>query len=141
MKMRCYRKNHNAYKNYGGRGIIVCDDWKNDFMKFYNWAIKNGYNDNLTIDRINNSGNYEPLNCKWSTSKEQSNNTRRNKIIEFNGERHTLSEWAKKTEIPYACLDSRIRRNGVNEDIFNNVDIRFRNHLCDRVRNKLQQTK
>ena len=80
MKGRCLNPKHKEYHLYGGRGIKVCDDWKNDFMKFYVWAIQNGYDDKLQIDRINNDGNYEPKNCRWVTNKENSWNTRKTKI-------------------------------------------------------------
>lgn len=79
MKTRCYNKNFIYYCNYGGRGITICDEWKNDFLNFYNWSISNGYKDGLTIDRINNDGNYEPNNCKWSTRAEQNRNMRKRK--------------------------------------------------------------
>jgi len=76
MKDRCSNKNNVGYKNYGGRGIRVYDDWITDFISFKEWAIKNGYTENLTIDRINNDGNYEPNNCRWVTPKIQSMNKR-----------------------------------------------------------------
>ncbi len=75
MRQRCYNKNNIGYKNYGGRGITVCDEW-DDFSKFNNWALSNNYNKNLSIDRINNDGNYEPTNCRWATSQEQADNKR-----------------------------------------------------------------
>lgn len=67
MKYRCYNPNFNEFHRYGGRGIKVCDEWRDDFQSFYNWAILNGYSDDLTIDRIQTDGNYEPDNCQWLT--------------------------------------------------------------------------
>ena len=93
IKSRCYNIKVKDYKNYGGRGIIMCDEWLNDFMSFYNWAMANGYQDNLTIDRIDVNGNYEPNNCRWVDMKTQQNNRTNNNIICINGERKTLSNW------------------------------------------------
>ena len=77
MRDRCYYKKHMAFKNYGGRGITVCDEWLQNFETFYKWAIQNGYEDHLTLDRIDNDGNYEPSNCRWITYREQCLNKRR----------------------------------------------------------------
>ena len=83
IKQRCYNVNSHKYKNYGGRSIIMCDEWKDDFMSFYNWAMQKGYDENAlygkcTIDRIDVNGNYEPSNCRWVDMKIQSNNKRKN---------------------------------------------------------------
>ena len=92
MKDRCTNANSVEYEQYGGRGIFVCEEWQT-FEPFYEWAMANGYCDDLTIDRIDNSGNYEPSNCRWSTYSEQANNTSRNHVLRFNGEAHTIREW------------------------------------------------
>lgn len=78
MKTRCYNSNSPNYKYYGKLGVSICEEWKNDFKSFYNWAMSNGYRDNLTIDRINPFGNYEPSNCRWATYEEQAKNKRKN---------------------------------------------------------------
>lgn len=108
MKSRCYNPNNKDYADYGSRGIIVCSEWLNNFMAFYNWAMSHGYNETLEIERINNDGNYEPSNCRWATRTEQNSNTRRNHFITFNNETHTMKEWAKIKNIPYTTLASRL---------------------------------
>lgn len=110
IKARCYIKNTENYKYYGGRGIIMCNEWKNDFRVFYNWAINNGYNENLTIDRIDVNGNYEPNNCRWVNRKIQMNNTTSNYNIEYNEQNKTLSEWSNFLNIPINTLHARIHR-------------------------------
>lgn len=109
MKRRCYDKNDISYKNYGGRGIIVCDEWKDDFLSFYKWAIKHGYKDELTLDRVDVNGPYSPDNCHWSSMKEQQNNRRNNTVIECFGEAHTLQQWADILGINRSTISSRIR--------------------------------
>ena len=79
MKQRCYNPNSTSYNAYGGRGIKVCDEWRDDFMAFYNWAIANGYEEGLSIDRIDNGGDYEPSNCQWITQAENTRKARMNK--------------------------------------------------------------
>ena len=95
IKQRCLNPKNVSYHNYGGRGITICEEWKNDFMSFYNWSMKNGYKEGLTIDRINNDGNYEPSNCRWTTRLVQNNNTRVNNYITINNETKTLTEWCR----------------------------------------------
>jgi len=95
MKARCYIKGNPAYKNYGGRGIKVDKLWKKHFLYFYDWALANGYRDDLTIERINNDGNYEPSNCIWVSREKQAHNTRQNVNITHNGETRCLEEWSR----------------------------------------------
>lgn len=109
---RCYDPNYHKYPSYGARGISVCDEWRNDYDTFYRWAIENGYQLGLWIERIDNDGNYCPENCKWATRKEQMNNTRRNHFIEYNGETKTLAEWSDVLGINYSTLHNRITRWG-----------------------------
>ena len=120
MKRRCYSIDNQAYRNYGGRGITVCDEWlgKDGFINFYNWAMENGYSDELTIDRINVNGNYCPENCRWATPKEQANNTRQNRIITFNNESYTMAEWADILKMEYHQLAWRINNGWSIERAF-----------------------
>lgn len=109
MRHRCENKADGSYERYGGRGIKVCDEWKNDFPAFREWAINNGYSEELSIDRIDNDGNYEPSNCRWATVIEQSNNTCQNKRFEFDGEMMTAHEISIKTGYPLPRLRNRLR--------------------------------
>ncbi|WP_294662502.1 hypothetical protein [uncultured Ruminococcus sp.] len=111
MKQRCSPScPKHEIDNYYGRGIKVCDDWANSFPTFYDWAISHGYSDDLSIDRIDSNGNYEPDNCRWATNKEQANNKRITKYITYNGETLPLSVWAEKIGISRNTVDSRLRR-------------------------------
>ena len=115
IKKRCYNKNSKDYEKYGNRGIVMCDEWKNDFMSFYNWSIKNGYYENAkygecTIDRINNDGIYEPNNCRWTNIREQSNNRRTNRVITYNEKTQTLSQWSREYQIHIDTLKDRLNR-------------------------------
>lgn len=104
IKQRCYCKTDYHYKWYGGKGIKMCDEWLKDYNNFVSWAIQNGYNDKLSIERINVNGNYCPENCKWATPKEQANNRTNNITITFGGVTHTLQEWCELTEYTYRVL-------------------------------------
>lgn len=107
MKTRCYNKNRNQYNDWGGRGIVVCDEWLNDFMNFYNWAINNGYSDNLSIDRVDVNGNYEPSNCRWAARKQQANNTRQNVYLTYNGKTQTMMQWADELGVSYSTMQRK----------------------------------
>ena len=109
MKQRCNDLNASNYYKYGAKGIEVCEEW-NEFLPFYKWAIKNGYRDDLSIDRIDSIGSYEPSNCRWATTTEQANNKRNNINITYKGETHTLIQWSNIMEIGYAKLWNRIRK-------------------------------
>lgn len=115
IKQRCYNINSIGYEKWGGRGITVCDEWldkDNGFINFYNWAISNGYSDILSIDRINNDGNYNPNNCRWATAKEQADNRRSNITISFQGKEQNLKAWSAEYNISYSALRDRIMRYG-----------------------------
>jgi hypothetical protein len=114
---RCYNINYPERHLYGGRGIEMCDEWKNDFSTFYKWAMENGYNDNLSIDRIDSNGNYCPENCRWANNYEQANNKRNNIVLTYNGETMTMSEWARKLNLPYSTLADRRRKGKSVEEI------------------------
>ncbi len=104
---RCTNPNDISYKNYGARGITVCEQW-HSFESFASWALSSGYNDTLSIDRIDVEKGYSPENCRWATIEEQSRNKRNVLYYEFNGESHCLSEWAELFEMSYKKLWKRV---------------------------------
>ena len=113
MKQRCYNKNNSNYIRYGARGIKICDEWldkENGFINFYNWSMRNGYTDKLTIDRINNDGNYEPSNCRWVTNKIQSNNRRSNIFITYKNKTQTMTEWADEFGISRERIRNKLQK-------------------------------
>ena len=111
MRRRCSNRKIDSYIYYGEKGISVCDEWENDFKKFQEWAFKNGYNDNLTIDRIDVNGNYEPSNCRWTTKFEQNNNMSTNhKIIYKNKEYNSMSSFCREFKLDYNTFREKIRR-------------------------------
>lgn len=109
IKQRCYNPKNDRYKSYGGRGITVCDEWLNDFQAFYDWAMTNGYKDDLTIDRIDVNGNYEPSNCRWITNLQQQQNKRNSFIVEYKGRKITISQLARENNIKPNVLYGRIK--------------------------------
>ena len=122
MKNRCLNKNEPSHKNYGGRGISVCKEWTNDYLNFEKWANANGYNDNLTLDRIDVNGNYEPSNCRWATILEQQNNTRKSHYLEYNGKKKTIAEWAKDLNVKYNTIWTRLKHGWPIEKVLSRVN-------------------
>ncbi len=108
MFRRCYSPEDQRYHRYGGRGIKVCAAWLR-FEAFRDWAYSNGYAEGLSIDREDNDGDYCPENCRWTTPKEQANNTERNHVLEWNDETHTLAEWSEITGIPQTTIWKRVK--------------------------------
>lgn len=114
MMTRCYNPKYKYYYAYGGRGITVCDEWQgeNGVKNFAEWAINNGYDPALTLDRIDVNGNYSPENCRWATMKQQQNNRTNNARFEYNGKVKTLAEWADELGVKYSRLQKMLYCNG-----------------------------
>lgn len=114
IKSRTGNPNNKRYNRYGGRGIELCKEWEN-FETFQQWALENGYREDLTIDRIDNNKGYSPKNCRWTTKAQQNRNKGDNIILEYNGQRKILADWAKEKGLTYACLKNRIKRGWTTE--------------------------
>lgn len=127
MKSRCNNPNASKYYLYGGKGIKVCNEWNDDFNIFYEWATNNGYTDDLTLDRVDGNKDYCPENCRWATYKQQANNTTQNHLLSFNGETHSIYEWAEMVGLSKKCLSERIRRGWTIERALTTPTIRFEN--------------
>lgn len=109
MKQRCMNPNHHSYKDYGAKGIMVCDEWKN-FDSFREWAMSNGYTESMTIDRIDNSRGYSPDNCRWISAFKQASNRKSNHYVTWKGETHTLAEWSRITGIRSEKIRYRLKK-------------------------------
>lgn len=128
MKNRCYNKKAKSYKSYGGRGIIICDEWL-DFTKFQDWAFKNGYEENkgLSIDRIDNNGNYEPSNCRWVDNFIQANNKRNNHKVETEKGQFSLNQLEHLTGMDHRLIGERLKRGWDINEILSTQPIKGRN--------------
>lgn len=122
MRQRCRDRNSKAYVEYGGRGISVCDAWESSFAAFKEWALANGYREGLSIDRIDVNGNYEPSNCRWSTQREQSRNTRRNILVESRLGKMVLKDWCELHGLNYGTTRWRLSTGITLEEIVKRVE-------------------
>lgn len=129
MKQRCNNPNNTVYHRYGQRGIDVCDEWKNSFDAFSEWAYNNGYNDSMTIDRIDNDGNYCPENCCIASWKDQANNRSDNHIISFNGKTQTLAQWSDELGVDARTLWARLKKWPVERALTEHTHSEFRRKL------------
>lgn len=109
---RCYNKDSESFKNYGGRGVGICNEWREDFIQFFNWAISNGWNFGIELDRVNNNGDYCPENCRFVTRMENSRNKRNNIWVEYRGERKILKDWATYFGVSYKALHKKMKYKG-----------------------------
>lgn len=125
IKQRCYNSNMRDYRLYGGRGIVMCDEWKNDYATFKEWALDNGYDETAprgvcTIDRIDNNGNYSPDNCRIASQKTQCNNLRKNLLIEIDGRTQTLKQWADESGLDEAKIRYRYHHGYKGKELLQN---------------------
>lgn len=116
MLNRCTKPKDPNFKRYGAREIDICEEWKTNRESFFSWAISNGYSDDLSLDRIDNNGDYSPENCRWTTPTIQANNRRSNVRVDYNGESHTLAEWSLITGVPKNRISWRLKQGWALQD-------------------------
>jgi hypothetical protein len=121
VKSRCNNTNDTAFKDYGQKGITVCEEWENDFSLFLDWSISNGYNDGLTLDRKNPLKNYSPDNCRWATQKQQANNRTNNKHLVLKGIKRTVSEWEDISGVNRTTILHRYKKGLSDDEILQKV--------------------
>lgn len=136
MRQRCYNRNAIKYKNYGGRGIKICDEWLKDFTSFKKWALKNGYDYNKTrkeqsLDRINNNGNYEPNNCRWVTHSENCRNRNNNVYLTKDNVSKTIAEWCEELNLNQRTVLDRAKKYNDINDILSLKDLTRKKHLSN----------
>lgn len=124
MKGRCYNKNNPKYYRYGERGIEVYEGWRTNFVEFRDWAIKNGYEEGLSLERKDVDGDYSPDNCEWIPFKDQANNRRLTKWVEYNGEKINLKQLSIKTGINYGTLSRRYNNGYRGEDLIKPLEFK-----------------
>lgn len=110
MKQRCLNPNNSRWKDYGGRGINICNEWAKSFQSFYEWAMSNGYKEGLSIERIDNNIDYSPENCTWITIQEQQRNTRKTVNLEYKGITKCVEQWARTLGIPPTTIRTKIKK-------------------------------
>lgn len=121
MQTRCFNEKDKLYPLWGGRGITVCEEWlgKNGFINFYTWAMENGYSEALTIDLVDNDGNYEPSNCRWVDRYTQANNKRNNVFLTYKGQTKTCAQWARELGLCVGTVNNRLHKGwSVEECLF-----------------------
>ncbi len=127
MKSRCENQKNKSYKDYGAKGISVCEEWY-DSVNFFEWALRNGYKEGLEIDRIDVNGNYEPSNCRWINRLENANNKTNNKYISHNGETKTLAEWSRFYDVNYKNLSRLLIKGYSMNDAIKRIKSGDRTH-------------
>jgi len=116
MKTRCYNPKVKKYERYGGRGIKICEEWLDSFKAFYDWSMNNGYSSDLTIDRIDNDGNYEPGNCRWITSYKQASNKSTTNLLTLNGKTQCVKAWTEERKLGKETIRERLKRGWTVEN-------------------------